>query len=441
MDQAFLDELFELLRIPSISSGGGDPADLTRAARWLCDKVEGVGGTSELVETAGNPIAHGRIEADVPNAPTVMIYGHYDVQSANPVDAWDSPPFDPVIRDDRVYARGAADDKGNFYPLLYVAGQMKRAGELPVNVRVVVEGEEEIGSINIPKWIEDDHEGADCAIVFDSTMLDERTPALTLGVRGTMTIAVDVRAAERDLHSGMYGGSVLNATHALHQILAAVLPRADGILRDELREGLVDPDPAELQSWTKLPAGDEVITSVGGRPLVETSGTNYYPQNWAEPSIDVNGIAGGDAVQLRTIVPAEANAKLSMRLAPDQKAERMRDVLEGLLRGAAPTGVDVDVRFIGLSDPAVFDPQSPPLKLAAEALERTCGVAPALVRSGGSIGVLATLANKGIQTILSGFSLPDDNIHAPNENYRLTSLQFGYDASYELYRALGTLTR
>jgi acetylornithine deacetylase/succinyl-diaminopimelate desuccinylase-like protein len=439
VDQALLDELFELIRIPSISSGGGDPKELERAGRWLCDKIEDAGGTSELIPTAGNPIVHGRLEASTGEAPTVVIYGHYDVQSPDPVDAWDSPPFEPEIRDGRIYGRGASDDKGNFYPLLYVACALRKVGELPLNVRVVMEGEEEIGSLHIPEWIEKDTEPADCVVIFDSTMVDERTAAITTAARGMMTISVDVTTAVRDLHSGLYGGSVLNATHVLNQVLAAVLPGPDGILRDELRAGVVDPTPTEIETWTALPAGVDVISSVGGRPLIPASGARYYRQNGAEPAIDVNGIAGGDAIQKRTIVPAKANAKLSMRLAPGQSAQRMSAVVEELMRDAAPAGADVAIEFTGLSDPAMFDPESRALQLAAGALERACDKAPALVRIGGTIGVLPPFAHKNIPVVLTGFALPDDAFHAPNESYRVESLELGVKAAHELYAALATL--
>ena len=439
MDQALLDELFELLRIPSISSGGGDPRDLERAARWLCDKIDASGGTSELIATPGNPIVHGRLEASTPDAPTVVIYGHYDVQSADPVEAWDSPPFEPEIRNGRIYARGAADDKGNFYPLLYVACALKQAGELPVHVRVVMEGEEEVGSIHVPEWIENDSEPADCVVIFDSMMVDENTPSITTAARGMMTISLDVTTGARDLHSGLYGGSVLNATHVLNQILAAVLPGPDGLLRDELREGVTTPSKSEVATWVDLPSGDEVITSVGGRPLDARSGGRYYVQNGAEPALDVNGIAGGDAVQKRTIVPAQANAKLSMRLAPGQDAKRMSEVMDELLRAAVPEGADVAIEITGLSDPAMLDPESKALQLSAGALERACGKAPALVRIGGTIGVLPPFANKNIPVVLTGFSLAEDAFHAPNESYRVESLELGVKASHELYRALAEL--
>jgi acetylornithine deacetylase/succinyl-diaminopimelate desuccinylase-like protein len=439
VDQALLDELFEYIRIPSISSGGGDPHDLVRAARWLIEKIESSGGSAELVETPGNPLVDGRLEASDEGAPEILIYGHYDVQSPDPVGAWDSPPFEPEIREGRLYARGACDDKGNFYPLLYVACELKKAGRLPVNVRVVMEGEEEIGSPNISPWLERDEGRPDAAIIFDSLMLDDGRPTLTVATRGIIQFALDVSTGTRDLHSGLYGGSVLNATHVLHQILASLMPGPDGILRDELREGVVAPGEAEVASWSELPSGDEVLSSVGARPLTARSGATYYAQNGGEPSLDVNGIAGGDALQKRTIVPATANAIVSMRLAPQQSASRITQAVERLVGAATPEGAEITLDFTAASDPVMFDPTTPVLQLAAAALERACGKAPALVRIGGSIGALPPFAHKGIPVILSGFGVADDAFHAPNESYRVESLELGVKAAHELYAALATL--
>jgi acetylornithine deacetylase/succinyl-diaminopimelate desuccinylase-like protein len=222
-------------------------------------------------------------------------------------------------------------------------------------------------------------------------------------------------------------------------MLAEVVPGPDGLLRDELRSGIMEPDPIEMDAWAELPPGGAVISEVGGRPLTPESGRRYYRQNWTEPSLELHGVAGGDAEQVRTIVPAEAHARLSMRLAPGQSAQRMRDVLEELLTAAAPEGADVTLAFSGLADPAYFDPNSPALKLAAEAIERACGVKPALIRSGGTIGVLAAWARKNIPVIVSGFALADDAFHAPNESYRLKSLELGERTAAELYRSLATL--
>lgn len=433
-----LEELFEQLRIPSISSGGGDPADLLRAAEWVAAKVRASGGTAEVIEGLGNPLVAGELKAASSDAPTVLIYGHYDVQSPDPVSAWTTPPFEPTIREGRIYARGACDDKGNFYPLLYVACELAAAGRLPVNVRVLVEGEEEVGGDSAAAWLRGDERGADCAIVFDSDMQDEKTPAITLGVRGIISFAVDVNVAERDLHSGMYGGAALNAAHALQQILNNVLPGPDGLLRDELRAGIETPTPEELDSWATFPPGTEVIAEAGGRPISDDVAAIFYPRNWADASLDINGIASGDAVQKRTIIPATAQAKFSIRLAPGQKAAEIGAVAEKLLRAAIPENADVAIEWEG-SDPAVFDPTSQPMKLAIEAFTEACGVTPALQRVGGSIPVLAGFYERGIPTILSGFALAADAFHAVDESYRLESLALGEASAHALYERLASL--
>ncbi|MGH2754519.1 MAG: M20/M25/M40 family metallo-hydrolase [Actinomycetota bacterium] len=438
MNETLITQLAEWLRIPSISSGGGDPADLERAAAWAADRIVEAGGEAEVVRTELNPLMVGRLSGARADAPTVLIYGHYDVQSPDPLEAWTSPPFEPTIRNERLYARGAADDKGNFFPLLFVACELARAGTLPVNVRVLLEGEEEIGGDSAAGWVERDELGADACIVFDSEMLDADTPALTLGVRGMVQMQIKIRTASRDLHSGVYGGSVLNATHVMHSMLAAVLPGPDGRLRPELRAGILEPTPDELAAWSQLPPGDDVIAEVGGRPLDGNAGREYYRRNWADASLDVNGIAGGDAVQLRTIVPAAAQAVLAMRLAPGQNSADMAKTLEDLMRAAAPEGTEIDV-FTNRGDSAVFDPTTPALRLAQTALERACGTAPALIRSGGSIPVLAAFAARDIPVVLSGFTLAEDAYHAPDESFRLESLRLGEASARALYEELAKL--
>jgi acetylornithine deacetylase/succinyl-diaminopimelate desuccinylase-like protein len=427
------------LKIPSISSGGGDPAELTRAAQWARDKIVAAGGTAEVQTTTGNPLVVGRLTADADPAPTVMIYGHYDVQSPDPLDEWTTPPFDPTVRNGRIYARGAADDKGNFFPLLYVACELKSQGRLPVTVRILVEGEEEVAGDSAVDWVAKDPEGADCAIVFDSEMLDPETPALTLGVRGIVAVKVEIRTARANLHSGLYGGSVLNAAHVLNQMMAAVLPGPDGLLRAELREGVRPPSAEERAAWANLPDQAPIFEGVGARPIHEKSAETYYAQNWAEPSIDINGIASGDAVQQRTIVPATATCRFTMRLAADQDSAAMAQALQRLLRDGAPQGTDVTIETHG-TDPAAFDPSEPALVLAVEALTKACGRPPALIRSGGSIPVLAAFAARGIPTILSGFTLPEDAFHAPDESFREESLRLCEVSARELYAALARLS-
>jgi acetylornithine deacetylase/succinyl-diaminopimelate desuccinylase-like protein len=435
-----LDELCDWLRIPSISSGGGDPADLVRAAEWACERIAGAGGSAEVLSGYGNPLCVGELRSRRGDAPTVLIYGHYDVQSPDPRALWTTDPFDPVIRDGRLYARGASDDKGNFLPLLHVACELARAGDLPVHVRVVIEGEEEAGGLDVLRYVEQDERGADCAIVFDGGMIDEDHPALHIAVRGAVMAHLRIRTAERDLHSGVYGGAALNAAHVLAQMLAHVLPGRDGRLREELRSGLQQPSAEEVASWTELPAGAGVLAAAGAHEVAEGAAAELYARTWADASLDINGVESGDAIQRRTIIPCTASARLSVRVALGQSGAAVARALERILREAAPAGAEIELD-IEPGEPAGFDAADPVLALAREAIGRATGSEPLFVRSGGSIPILGALAERGIPTVLSGFALDADGIHGPDESYRLESLALGERAARELYAALSTLNR
>jgi acetylornithine deacetylase/succinyl-diaminopimelate desuccinylase-like protein len=432
------EELEDWLRIPSISTGEGDPAELARACDWVCERIEAAGGSAEAVRVnGGHPMAIGDLRASRPDAPTVLSYGHYDVQAAGPLELWDSPPFEPTEREGRIYARGAADDKGNFLPLLHVACELARAGELPVNVRFLVEGEEEVSSKSVLQRLETGEDEADCAIVFDSLMVDEATPAITLGTRGLVAAGIEVRTARRDLHSGLYGGAVLNAAHVLIGMLGAVAPDTEGRVRPELAAGVAPVAPAERESWDRLPPGGRAIADVGGAEVAPGAGDEYYERTGAATALDVNMIQVGEP---RTIVPSLARGHVSVRLAPGQRAAPIAAELERLLREAAPAGAEVAIE-LELSEPALFDAGDPAIQLAVGALERACGTAPALVRIGGTLPLLAVLADRGITSIVSGFALPDDAYHAPNESYRLESLRLGEATARELYAALAGLPK
>lgn len=434
-----LQELFDYLRIPSISSGGGDPRDLERAAEWVRAKILAAGGTADIQVTSGNPLVIGELRAARDGAPTVMIYGHYDVQSPDPLDGWTTPPFEPTIRDDRIYGRGASDDKGNFFPLLYVACELADRDELPLNVRIIVDGEEEIGGQSAVDRIAADARGADAAIVFDSDMVDPSTPAITLGVRGLCMVEVTVTTAPRALHSGIYGGVALNALHVLHDLIGNILPDDDGRPRKELWDGLVEPSRDEIESWMGFPSGSDVLREVDARPISARAADEIYVRTWSQSSVDVHGIEGGDAAQDRTIIPGFARARLSVRLAPEQDADDMSITIERLLTERVPDGAQVTVACDARAKPALFDPTDPAIALARTAIERACGAPAALQRSGGSIPVLAAFYEKGIPTILSGFALASDNVHAIDESFRLESLRLGEATSRALYEELSTL--
>ena len=284
------------------------------------------GGTCELVDTPGGaPLVVGELRSAREDAPTVMIYGHYDVQDPGDPADWTSPAFEPTVRDGRLYARGATDDKGNFLPLLHVACRMAAAGELPVHIRVLIEGAEETGSDDVGEWVRADARGADAVIVFDSGMIDADTPALTLATRGMVFAHIEVRTGTQTAHSGMYGGAALNAFHALHKALAAVLAGPDGRLPEPLRAGVIPPSAAELESWGTLPDGASELAQVGARPADAKAVEEFYIRTTAEPSLDVHRIEGGQA---RTIVVPFASADLSVRIVGGQRSDEVARNLE-----------------------------------------------------------------------------------------------------------------
>jgi acetylornithine deacetylase/succinyl-diaminopimelate desuccinylase-like protein len=302
-------------------------------------------------------------------------------------------------------------------------------------VRVLIEGDEETGGDQVGEWVRADERGADCAIAFDTGMLDPETPALTVATRGIVFAELTVRTGERTAHSGMYGGAALNAFHALHRALAAVLPGADGKLPEPLRAGVRPPSPAEIESWASLPSGESELAGVGARPSDPTAAAEFYIRTTAEPSLDVHRVSGGQA---RTIVVPVAEADLSVRVVGGQAPDEIAATLERLLREALPEGAEL-IFSADTAHPSAFDPESPVLQAAQRAYERVLGTPPKLVRSGGSIPVLADFSARGIPTIVSGFSLPDDNLHAPNESYRLVALEQGAAAAKALYEELASL--
>jgi acetylornithine deacetylase/succinyl-diaminopimelate desuccinylase-like protein len=436
-DGPLLDTLLAFLRIPSVSSGAGDPAALREGAAFVADLIEQGGGDAEIVATARNPLVVGRIAASHAGAPTVIAYGHYDVQSAEPVDEWTSPPFEPQLRDGRVYGRGATDDKGQLLPLIWAARQLRAAGQLPVDVRFVVDGEEEIGGPSAEQFLRADDGPGDVAVAFDSRMPDAATPILVTSARGTMHVRIEVRAADHDLHSGA-GNTVLNAAHVLQRMLGAVLPDGDGRLPEELRAGRAVPTDEERTGWQRLPGGATDIALLGGRPHDAGAAGDRYRRIGFEPSVDVHGIEVGDAHQVRTQIPATARAMLSMRLAPGQASAELWPVLERRLRTAAPPGADVRVTLNNACEPARAEPSHAVTRIAVAALGRAAGVAPVLVPAGGSLPVLAGFAARGIPAVLTGFGTLDSRVHASDESIRLDCFELALRAARELYRGLGT---
>jgi acetylornithine deacetylase/succinyl-diaminopimelate desuccinylase-like protein len=442
LEQAWLEELEEFLRIPSVSADAAHADDVRQACEWVCDFVRQAGGTADVVPgSTAFPLAVGEIPAsqDPERAPTVLVYGHFDVQPPAPLDEWVTPPFEPAVRDGRLYARGAVDDKGQLYAQLRSAAELAAANALPVNVRVACDGEEEIGGHSIVDFLAEDERGADACVIFDGLMERQDVPSVWIATRGLVAFRVRVRTGDRDLHSGVYGNAVLNAVHALQQALSGVLPREDGRLPAPLRDGAAEPTEEELEAWRGLPLGPDVIAAAGATPHDDRAAEEFYLRTFAEPSVDVNGILGGKPGLLNTTIPAAAQANFTIRLAPGQNLETIAGVAEKLVRQAAPKGAQVDVELESSARPALMSPEHPVIQLALDALERSVGDRAILGRSGGTLPILPALVDNGIPTVLTGFALPDSGAHSPNENFVLDNLALAIDSARELYSAFANL--
>jgi acetylornithine deacetylase/succinyl-diaminopimelate desuccinylase-like protein len=436
-----LDELSEFLRIPSVSADPAHGGDVERAGEWVCDFVRAAGGDAEVARRGGRPLALGEIRAsrDADSAPTVLVYGHFDVQPPAPLEEWDSPPFEPTVRGEWLYARGVVDDKGQLYLLLKAAALLAADGSLPVNVRIACDGEEEIGGHTIVDYLLEDERGADVCVIFDSAMESRGVPAFNIGTRGLVGFDLDVKTGERDLHSGLFGNAALNATHALAETLSALLPR-DGRVPKSLRAGIQPPSDEEREAWKELTPGAELLASQGAVPYDERAADEFYLRTLAEPAVDVNGILGGKPGLRNTTIPVRAQANLTIRLAPGQEVDTIRAAAERLLRGAVPNGAELELKSEESAPPGYVSPDQPAVQLALGAFERVLGRRPLLVRSGGTLPIVPALGDRGIPTVLTGFGLPESNIHSPNEGILVEYVPLGVEAAKELYRAFAELS-
>ncbi|MGZ4357563.1 MAG: M20/M25/M40 family metallo-hydrolase [Gaiellaceae bacterium] len=441
MEQIWLEELREFIDIPSVSADPAHADDVRRAAEWVRDFVKRAGGEAELVRVGERELVIGDIPANANgggDAATVMIYGHYDVQPPAPLDLWETPPFELSERDGWYYARGIADDKGQLFTLLKAAQLLRQQNALPVNIRVVSDGEEEIGGHTVVDFLEADERGADACIIFDGGMTRAEQPEFGLATRGVVAFQLKVRTGERDMHSGYYGGAALNAIHVLMQGLSAVTAR-DGLLPDALRVGRTALSQPEVDSLEKLPKGWEMLDDAGATPLDSKAAEDFYDRTWAEPSLDVNGIHGGKPEFMNTTLIVEAEARFTIRLAPGQDPETIAATVERLIRGAMPETAEVELIRENSAAPGVFSPDSPAIQLGMEAFKKATGVHPLLVRVGGTLPIYPALAAKGIPTIGTGFALRESNVHSPNERLRVQDIDRAVAAATELYRGLAAL--
>jgi acetylornithine deacetylase/succinyl-diaminopimelate desuccinylase-like protein len=435
------EQLAELIAIPSVSADPEHVKDVEAAADWVAERIRGAGGTADVVPwNGGRPLVIGEVAASerADSAPTILCYAHFDVQPPDPLDLWETPPFELAERDGWLYARGVADDKAHLFMLVESARQLAEAGELPVNLRFAFDSEEEVGGQSVGEWVTADERGANAAIVLDGDMYKRGVPTFYTALRGMAYFHVNVRTGERDLHSGLFGGAALNAMHALVQTLAAVLPR-DGRLPEPLRAGIATPSPEELESWHALTPGAELLSDVGAPPADSKAAEEFYVRTWAEPSVDVHGLAGGSPQLVKTVLPVEAWANVSIRLAPGQSVGEIAPAFERLLREAAPVGAEVEIELQSHGEPALMSPDAPAIALAREAFEHVLGRESTLVRVGGSIPVAERIVAKGIPAIVTGIATKDANAHSPNEKFPAEYLALGIEALRETYRRLGQL--
>jgi acetylornithine deacetylase/succinyl-diaminopimelate desuccinylase-like protein len=439
---ALRDQLADFIAIPSVSADQAHAADVETAAAWVADRIRGAGGDAELVPWGARPLVIGDVTASSSpdSAPTVLCYAHFDVQPPDPLDLWESPPFALTHRDGRLYARGVADDKGNLFMMVEAVRQLADEGALPVNVRFACDGEEEIGGNSIVEWVDQDEGAADVAMILDGAMIRRGQPAFMVGVRGMVYVHLRVRTGATDMHSGMFGAAALNATHALMKALESVVPRADGRLREELRAGVTRPTAEELDAWAQLPSGGEQLAAQGAVPIAPGAGEEFYLRTFADTSLDVNGIASGSPDLVKTVLPVEARANVSLRLAPDQDPVTIRATFERLVREALPEGAELEIELRNSARPALTPTDSRAIGLAGDAFEHVVGARPYLVRSGGTLPIYASLVARGLPTIATGFGIESEcNVHAPNENVPEDTLELGVATMREVFTRLGAL--
>jgi acetylornithine deacetylase/succinyl-diaminopimelate desuccinylase-like protein len=428
--ERWIEEIEAFLRIPSVSASPEHAPDVRAAAEWVRDLIVAGGGEAELVATKRQPLVHGRIDAaaDPANAPTILLYAHFDVQPPGDLALWHSGPFEPEIRDGWIYARGATDDKIHLYMLIRAALDLAAEGALAVNVRILSDGEEEAEGDAVVDWLRADADPVDFALALDGLMLGPGQVAFTTSTRGLCFYSVEVETGTRDLHSGIFGGVGLNAVHVLNDVLAAVVP-----CPDELAVGAVEPTPQQLAEWDAADDWGRVLADAGGAPVALG---DHSRLTGFRPSVDVNGISGGDAELDTTIIPARARAHVSLRLAPGQDPAVVCPMFEARLREAAHSNASVTIHQHAANPGSITDPEHRAVKLVSDAFARAIGRPPLLLPWGASVPVMAALDERGIPNVLTGFGLPDSAFHAPNERFPIEYLPLGITAIREALHAL-----
>ncbi len=442
-----LDRLKTFLRIPSISTLTGNKPDIRRAAEFVLSELRAAGLSAHLIEDGGerggNPLVYGEW-LGAPGKPTVLCYGHYDVQPPDPLDEWKSPPFEPDVRGDDIFARGSSDDKGQTYILIRaVAGLLKANGRLPVNVKFLVEGEEETGGEHIERYVatRPPKLACDAAIICDTEMFAPGLPTICVGLRGIVYGELCVEGANHDLHSGVYGGAAPNPIQAIAEILTALKDRDGRIQVPGFHARIAPPSAMEREAWARLPFNEDEYThtEMGARELTGEPGIPLFERLWARPTLEVHGIRGGFTGEgAKTVIPARAVAKVSARLVADQRPDEAVEQLQQAVAAACPRGVAAEFHLIHGAAPSLVDPGNRFIRAAADAMTEVFGRETVYIRSGGSIPIVGLFdRHLGIPSVMMGFGLPDDNLHAPNEKLHLPNFYRGIVAVARYLELLG----
>ena len=442
--QRFLSELKDLLRIPSISTLPEHKSDVQKAAEFIASELRRVGmGNVEVIATSGHPLVY----ADwlhAPGRPTVLCYGHYDVQPPDPLNEWTTPPFEPTERNQNLYARGAVDDKGQMYMhLKAVEALMQSDGKLPLNVRFLIEGEEEVGGESIAKFVREQVAKlrADFALVSDTEMFAPELPTLCVGLRGMVYTELQAQGASTDLHSGMYGGVAPNPLEALARIISKLKDDSGRVLIPRFYDRVEKPSGDELKAWKSLPFEEESYRKqeVGSKALIGESGYTVLERTWSRPTLEVHGMPGGfTGAGAKTVIPARAAAKISMRLVPDQRPEEIFKLYSDYVNSIVPKGIELKIKQFSLADPIVVKTDNRYVQAATEAMQDVFNKGTVYIRSGGSIPIVADFEKHlKIPSVMMGFGLPDDNLHAPNEKFHIPNFYRGIESLIRFFQKVG----
>ncbi len=440
--ERFLAELFDLLRIPSVSADSRNKGDVRKAAEFVLQKLKDAGADKvELCETKGHPIVYGEKLVN-PAFPTVLVYGHYDVQPADPLNLWDSPPFEPIVKDGNIYARGSCDDKGQVYMHIKAFEAMNKLNLLSCNLKFMIEGEEEVGSDNLGAFVKENKAKlkADVILISDTSLISLEHPSITVGLRGLSYMEVEVTGPNRDLHSGVYGGAVANPVNVLSKMIASLHDENGSVAIPGFYEKVVSLTSSEREALNKAPFSlAEYKEELGIEEVEGEKGYTTIERSGIRPTLDVNGIWGGYTGEgAKTVLPSKAHAKISMRLVPKQDSQEITDLFTKHFESIAPSSVKVKVMAHHGGEPAVTSTSSPAYKAASDAFVEVWGKEPIPTRDGGSIPIVALFKRElGLDSVLLGFGLNSDAIHSPNEHYGIKNFLLGIETIVTFYKYFG----